>query len=116
VSREPAACHLTTTGRRSGRPHRIEIWFARHGDTLYLLAGGGHGADWVRNLIEDPAVEVELAGRRHRARARVLVHDDDEDLAARAMLLDKYQHPGSHDLEGWGRRALAVALELAPEP
>ena len=21
-------CYLTTTGRRSGRPHRIEIWYA----------------------------------------------------------------------------------------
>jgi len=33
-------CHLTTTGRNSGRPHTIEIWFALHGQTLYMLAGG----------------------------------------------------------------------------
>jgi len=23
-------CYLTTTGRRSGRAHRIEIWFVAH--------------------------------------------------------------------------------------
>jgi hypothetical protein len=26
-----AFCYLTTTGRVSGRPHTIEIWFARRG-------------------------------------------------------------------------------------
>ena len=33
-------CYLTTKGRRSGSPHTIEIWFALHGDVVYLLAGG----------------------------------------------------------------------------
>ena len=51
-------CYLTTTGRRSGRPHRIEIWYARSGETLYLLAGGGRPSDWVRNRLADPAVSV----------------------------------------------------------
>lgn len=35
-------CHLTTIGRRTGAPRRIEIWFAAAPgpDTVYLLAGG----------------------------------------------------------------------------
>jgi hypothetical protein len=32
--------HLTTVGRRTGRPHRIEIWFAEHDERLYMLSGG----------------------------------------------------------------------------
>jgi hypothetical protein len=32
-------CYLTTTGRRTGRPHRIEIWFGQRDRTFYLLAG-----------------------------------------------------------------------------
>src|SRR5438128_3103033 len=43
-------CYLTTIGRGSGRPHTIEIWFALHGATVYLLSGGGEGSDWVKNL------------------------------------------------------------------
>ena len=31
-------CYLTTTGRVSGRPHTIEIWFALQDRTLYLFA------------------------------------------------------------------------------
>src|SRR5262249_4866622 len=48
-------CYVTTTGRRTGRPHRIEIWYAADGNTLYLLSGGGRGSDWVQNAIADPA-------------------------------------------------------------
>ena len=33
-------CYLTTTGRTSGKPHEIEIWFALRDGTLYLLSGG----------------------------------------------------------------------------
>ena len=55
-------CYLTTRGRRTGRPHRIEIWYATGGDeaSLYLLAGGGRSSDWVQNLLADPNVQVEL--------------------------------------------------------
>jgi hypothetical protein len=31
-------CYLTTTGRVTGRPHTIEIWFALEGGTLYTLS------------------------------------------------------------------------------
>ena len=40
--------YLTTIGHRTGRPHRIEIWFAAHGGRPWLcparecLAGSGH--------------------------------------------------------------------------
>lgn len=69
-------CYLTTTGRRSGRTHRIEIWYAVEGTTLYLLAGGGRSADWVQNLKVDPAVLVELNGIERPARARVIADGD----------------------------------------
>jgi hypothetical protein len=45
-------CYLTTKGRVSGRPHEIEIWFGVHGNTLYLLSGGGEESDWVKNLLK----------------------------------------------------------------
>ena len=51
-------CYLTTTGRITGRPHEIEIWFAFPPDpastTLYLMAGGRERSDWVKNLLQNP--------------------------------------------------------------
>jgi F420H(2)-dependent quinone reductase len=72
-------CYPTTTGRVTGHPHRIEIWFAIDQDTLYMLSGGGDRSDWVKNLRREPAVTVQIgtvkfegpgAGRRRRDRGR----------------------------------------------
>ena len=105
-------CYLTTTGRRTGRPHRIEIWYARDGDRLFLLAGGGRSSDWVRNLVADPAVSVEVDGVEHRGRA-VVVEDDER---ARSLVFDKYQPRYDGDLTDWRARSLPVAIDLEPAP
>jgi deazaflavin-dependent oxidoreductase (nitroreductase family) len=110
-AREPYA-YLTTIGRRSGEPRRIEIWFAaaESGRVVYLLAGGGHGAGWVRNLMRDPRVQVEIARRRFTGTARVLGRGD-EDALARRLVYEKYRE-GEADLEEWRDTALAVAIDV----
>ena len=104
-------CYLITTGRRTGRPHRIEIWYAADGDRLYLLSGGGRSSDWVQNLIADPAVQVELNGDIQTARARV-VPDGDEAERARTLVHDKYASRSGDDLTSWRQRALPIAIDL----
>jgi deazaflavin-dependent oxidoreductase (nitroreductase family) len=104
-------CYLTTTGRVTGRPHTIEIWFALAGHTLYMLAGGRDSADWVKNLVRIPEVTVRLDHLTFAGRARV-VELAEEDGLARRMVLAKYQARDEDDLEEWGRTALPVAVDL----
>ena len=106
-------CYLTTRGRVTGRPHRIEIWFGLDGATAYLLAGGRR-PDWVRNLLRDPEVTFEVAGRSLPARARV-VDDPAEQQTARRLLYEKYAPHYRGSLEQWRDTALPVAVDL-PEP
>ncbi len=115
VPEELDFCYLTTTGRASGRPHRIEIWFALEDHTVYLLAGGGHRADWVQNLVADPVVTLELADRERAARARVLP-DGDEAALARRLLYDKYSRRYGGSLERWRDSALPVAVDVRERP
>jgi len=106
-------CYLTTRGRITGRPHEIEIWFSLVPErrTLYMLAGGGDRADWVKNLRREPAVTVRIAGEELKGTAR-LVEDAGDDALARRLLVEKYERsPGS--LSDWRRRALPVAVDLA---
>jgi deazaflavin-dependent oxidoreductase (nitroreductase family) len=106
-------CYLTTTGRVTGRPHEIEIWFALVPEThaLYMLSGGGDRSDWVKNLRRNLEVEVRIAGERFGGRARE-VKDAEEDELARRLLVEKYESsPGR--LENWRRRALPVVVDLA---
>jgi deazaflavin-dependent oxidoreductase (nitroreductase family) len=82
-------CDITTIGRRSGRPHRIEIWFAVEASTLYVISGNGPGADWFRNVVAEPSVTVELGGEVRQGRARV-VTDADERRRLGEVLGAKY--------------------------
>jgi F420H(2)-dependent quinone reductase len=101
--------YLTTTGRVSGRSHRIEIWFALHAGRVYLLSGGRDGADWVRNVLVSSDVVFELGDARRRTKARVLEEGTEEDALARRLLLEKYGG-GGEDLAEWARTSLPVAL------
>ena len=105
-------CYLTTTGRVSGEPHEIEMWFAIVPETrtMYMLSGGGDRSDWVKNLRRDPEVTVRIAEKRFSGFARE-AEDAEEDGLARRLLVEKYEsRPGS--LENWRRTALPLAVDL----
>jgi deazaflavin-dependent oxidoreductase (nitroreductase family) len=104
-------CYLTTRGRRTGRPHTIEIWFVAATGSVYLMAGGGEAADWVRNLRADPAVHLRVGEQEWAATGRVVAAGTDEDAEARRRMLAKYATPAD-TLAGWGRHALVVAIDL----
>jgi deazaflavin-dependent oxidoreductase (nitroreductase family) len=104
-------CYLTTTGRKSGNPHEIEIWFGIKGDSLYLLSGGGDASDWVKNLRVNPNVNVRIANRTFKGKAGIV--SEKEELTARYMLAAKYQGwKEGQPLSGWGKTALVVRIKL----
>ena len=108
-------CYLTTKGRVSGRPHEIEIWFGVHGNTLYLLSGGGEGSDWVKNLLKESSVSVRIREHTFTGVARI-VRVAEEDTRARYMLAEKYQEwKEGKTLSDWARTALPVAIDIHNE-
>ena len=108
---EESYCYLTTTGRVSGEPREIEIWFGLEGQALYMLSEGRERSNWVQNLTKDPAVTVRIADRSFEGRARS-VTDPGEDARARHLLFDKYSPTYSGDLAEWRDTALPVAVDL----
>ena len=112
MARRREFAHLTTTGRRTGREHTVELWFGVRGDTMYFLAGGGEHADWIRNAQVDPRVRVRLGRETLEGRAR-LITDPDEELAARRALAAKYEDWNSgRRLSSWARTALPLAVDV----
>jgi len=106
-------CYLTTTGRKSGKPHEIEIWFGMQENTLYLLSGGGDDSDWVKNLRANSNVTVRIAKHTFPAMAR-LVEDENEEMMARIKLADKYrEREADGSLSEWASTALVVGIDLA---
>jgi deazaflavin-dependent oxidoreductase (nitroreductase family) len=87
--------YLTTTGRKTGLPREIEIWFVERDGCLYVLAEHGFRAHWVQNVIANASVTIRLSGTRWKAIGRVLDSAGDADLYTKiqASARDKY---------GWG--------------
>ena len=48
---------LTTYGRRTGRPSRIEIWWF-HVDDRFVITGTPGRRDWLANVKANPSVIV----------------------------------------------------------
>jgi deazaflavin-dependent oxidoreductase (nitroreductase family) len=59
---------LTTVGRWSGRPARIEIWWFRI-DGRFIITGTPGRRDWYANVRANPAITVHAGGADYPGRA-----------------------------------------------
>lgn len=102
-------CYLTTRGRMSGRPHRIEIWSAIIDGRLFVNSGGGKHSDWVKSLLADPSVGIEIGDEKWEGtaavRAEATVHPARPRLAARCQ----GWRPGQ-PLSTWATESLLIEL------
>src|SRR5262245_34911643 len=81
---------LTTTGRKSGRPHTTPMMYLREDDHLYVFASKGGATtnpDWYLNLVARPRVVVELGTERFEATARPLERVDRDRVYANQVAL-----------------------------
>ncbi|MFI6079456.1 nitroreductase/quinone reductase family protein [Streptomyces sp. NPDC051217] len=92
-SRAERTIDITTVGRRSGTPRRIEIWFHHVGDRWYLT-GMPVRRSWYANLRANPRFMVHL---KHGVAA---------DLPATAEPVD----------EATRRRVITAVLDLRNRP
>ena len=51
---------ITTTGRRTGEPRRIEIWYHRVDGRYYITGTPGRPRDWYANLVAHPTFTFHL--------------------------------------------------------
>jgi deazaflavin-dependent oxidoreductase (nitroreductase family) len=103
--------YLTTTGRRTGAPHEIEIWFATDGDVVWMISGGRDRSDWVQNLLATPDASLRLAGRVVPVRARPAIDDPAERRVAAQSLHAKYARQVSASAAEWEADAYLVAFD-----
>jgi len=104
---------ITTTGRKTGRPCRKEIWFHNVDGQLYITGSPGR-RDWYANLLANPEFTFHL---KRSARA---------DLPARAMpirdqarrreifqkIQQRLQRRVGMNLEEWVERSPLVLVDI----
>jgi len=107
---------ITTTGRRTGQPRRIEIVFYRFEDAVYLSGvPAPRTRDWLGNLAADPRFTFHL---KHgvvadlAAEAEVIT-DPGERQRVLAVFVDEFNH--RHGPDGpWGVAVLDQWVEGSP--
>jgi deazaflavin-dependent oxidoreductase (nitroreductase family) len=96
--------YLTTTGRRSGQPRQIEIWFTERAGRYYVVAEHLWDTHWVQNLLADPHVRLRVADEDLEAHARVIEPATEPDLHQAVRELSEIKY-------GWGD---GLVVELTP--
>jgi deazaflavin-dependent oxidoreductase (nitroreductase family) len=96
--------YLTTTGRRTGQPRTIEIWFTEFQGCHYCIAEH-ETAKWVANIRANPAVRWRVGEQELAGTARVLdpKHDTYACMMVQQLSRSKY---------GWGE---GTVVELKPD-
>jgi deazaflavin-dependent oxidoreductase (nitroreductase family) len=97
---------ITTTGRRSGQPRRIEIWMLDVGGRFFITGTPGR-RDWLANLGAAPGLVVHL--KRHAP----------ADFSARATVItdpELRRHVLTHPSAAWYRGRATVEELTAGSP
>lgn len=74
--------YMTSTGWKTGNPHRIEIWYVEHSQRYYVLSEGGTSAHWVQNIAHNPQVSFSVNGRTFEGSARKVDAEKEPELSA----------------------------------
>jgi deazaflavin-dependent oxidoreductase (nitroreductase family) len=97
---------ITTTGRNSGKPRRIEIWFHRLDGKYYITGTPDRPRSWYANLVAHPSFMFHLkqsATADVPATARPITEASERHQVLTGILAKLTDHtsaPG-HELEAW---------------
>ena len=108
-------CEITTTGRRSGQPRRVEIWYFLVDGRVYLTGTPGP-RDWLANLRVRPELVFHLKeGARADLAAQAVIIDDTSErrrVMGAIMAGNSWFRTQPFDLEAWVAASPLVEVVL----
>ena len=104
--------HLTTRGRKTEKPHTVELWFALNDGRVYL-SHEGEETDWMKNIKENEKVIFKIGGTHFNGKANLLNDSTEEAETAKVVLYEKYYGKASKEvIEDWFSLSKLVSIEL----
>jgi deazaflavin-dependent oxidoreductase (nitroreductase family) len=99
---QPQFLYLATTGWKTGRQHRIEIWFVEYNGRYYIVSEHPERAHWVKNITHNPQVSFSVGGRTFQGTAQPVEPGSELAAAVSKLMDEKYR---------WSQ---GLIVELAP--
>jgi hypothetical protein len=119
-------CVFSYRGRRSGRSFATPLSFMREGSLVRLLSS--KNTRWWNNFLDGPVdVEIEIARKTYRAKARTIIEDSEafrdgvrafltavpRDAKVYGIKLDANRKPREEDIARAGGHVVLVEVELS---
>ena len=104
---------ITTTGKRTGKSSRKEIWFHNLEGVLYITGSPGR-RDWYANMVANPQFTFHLKGSARAdlpARATPVV-DAEQRRGVFQTIKDRRQNRLRMDVEEWVADSPLVRVEI----
>ncbi len=104
---------ITTTGRRTGLPRRVQMWFHQQ-DGRILLTGRPVAHDWYANLTADPRFtwHFKESLARDIPAVAMSITDERERRAIFETMKRREERLSQGDVDEWTRRSPLVEVEL----
>lgn len=110
-------CDITTIGRTSGQPRRIEIWYFVIDGRVYISGTPG-ARDWYANLQANPRMifHVKQGARADLSASAILITDPAERRRLMASIKAANSYFGDGNLEEWvaGSPLIEVRFDGGP--
>lgn len=89
---EPQFLYLSTLGWKTGKKHKIEIWFVEHGGRYYVVSERECNAHWVQNILVKPQVSFSVGNASFQGTARIIDQGKESSLVDQISILmnEKY--------------------------
>ena len=75
---------LTHSGRKTGKPHEVTIWFVLDQDKLFIGTANVN-RQWVRNVQKTPKIKLSIGGEAFAGNARFLTGRAEHERAMAAI-------------------------------
>ena len=61
---------MTTTGRKTSKPHKVPVVYLRDGDNYIITLGVAERPDWLLNLRAHPRARIQIGSSEFMVEAR----------------------------------------------
>lgn len=103
--------YLTTRGRRTGNPHKVELWFAISGDKIYLSHEGPY-TDWMKNILKDSRVRFKIGGTLFRGKACIVKSGEAFEIGKHVLYLKYYGKASESVINDWFSESTIVEISM----
>jgi hypothetical protein len=103
--------YLTTSGRKTGNPHTVELWFAVAMQKVYLSHEGAY-ADWMKNIIENNRVEFKIGKIQFKGEAHIFKNGDAFEIGKHALYIKYYGQADEDTINDWFSESTVIEISM----